>query len=148
MIFDSAYLVHFWIGWIPSRITFSLGRVLFDCLLSGLFLDEVVASCIGYLFDFPQWVCDLDSWCIYFAHLTIWSPREGLIQGSLWWGFYSLPISSQFPFELFFGKRQAAALHEQLVRYRHRWKTTSVSSSWATCMLLLESAEQQLFTSY
>ena len=37
---------------------------------------------------------------------------------------------------IIFGKRQAAALHEQLVRYRHR-KTTSGSSSRAACALLL-----------
>ena len=45
------------------------------------------------------------------------------------------------------GKRQAAALHEQLVRY-YFWKTTSGSSSRATCALsLLENDKRQLFMS-
>ena len=93
----------------------------------------------------------------------MWSLREGLIHGSLWRRFYSLPVSSQFPSELFlendkrqlftsnlcviiiFGKRQAEALHEQLVRY-YFGKRQAAVSSWTTYMLstLLKTASGSL----
>ena len=118
LIFYLAFLVHFWIGWIPNRVIFSLGGVLFDCLLTGLFLEGVFVSCIGYLVVLSK-LNNLDEWCIYFAHLSIWSPQEGSIHGSLWRRIlFSGSVITTFFWNIF-GKRQAAV------------------SSWATCALLI-----------